>query len=179
MPQHRRAAVRISVVLTLVLVLAACGDASPSPSPSASPISTAPDLSAIACATADPSGVGELTGAWSGSRGGVYYVRQVGDCVWWFGTEIEDIEPGVTGQPGFANVASGRVMGLYVVVEWADVPLGDIANGGGLTFFYDNVNGTLTLIEQRGDGLPFGDEVLTRIDPNASPDPSASASPSP
>ena len=46
-----------------------------------------------------------------GSEGGVYYIRQVGDCLWWFGTELRDIEPGLTGQLGFANVASGRVDG--------------------------------------------------------------------
>ena len=119
-------------------------DASPSPS-DAAPTVTTPDLSAIACATDDPTGVGELTGVWSGSAGGVYYIRQVGDCVWWFGTEIEDIEPGLTGQPGFANVASGRMDGALVEVECADLPLGDVRGGGGLTFVYDVANRRLLL----------------------------------
>ena len=39
----------------------------------------------------------------------MYYIRQVGDGVWWFGTEVSDIEPVLTGQRGYANVASGRV----------------------------------------------------------------------
>jgi hypothetical protein len=135
------------------------------------------DLSAIACATDDPGGTGELTGAWSGSRGGVYYIRQVGDCVWWFGTELKDIEPGVTGQPGFANVASGRLHGTQLDLEWADVPLGDILNGGGLTFVYDAENGTLSLVQQRGGGIPYGDEVLTRIVPGESSGATPSGSP--
>ena len=84
------------------------------PSPGGGASSTATDLSVIACATDDPEGVGELTGAWRGDEGGVYYIRQVGDCVWWFGTEIDDIEPGVTGQGGFANVASGRMVGSQI-----------------------------------------------------------------
>jgi hypothetical protein len=109
----------------------------------------------------------------------VYYLRQVGDCVWWFGTEIDDIEPGATGQPGFANVASGRLDGIYLVLEYVDLPLGDVLGGGGLTFFYDEANSQLTLIEQRGDWQPFGDSVLTRFVPPASPDPSERASPSP
>jgi hypothetical protein len=178
-----------AILLALALALAGCVDLAPSPSaggtsssaapPTAGASTTAPDLSVIACGTDDPTDVGELTGAWSGNDHGVYYIRQVGECVWWFGTEIVDLEPGLTGQPGFANVASGRVDGSQVVVEWADVPVGDILGGGGLTFVYDDQNGTLTLIEQRGDWVPFGGSVLTRIEPTASPGASASASPDP
>jgi hypothetical protein len=168
----------VLVVLTLTLALAACGDIAPSPS-NADPSPTTADLSTIACATGDPEDVGELTGAWSGNEGGVYYIRQVGDCLWWFGTEIEAIEPGQTGQPGFANVASGRVDDSTVEVEYADLPLGDVLGGGGLTFVYDDENGTLTLTEQRGDWIAFGGSVLTRIEPNASPDATPSASSSP
>ena len=183
--------------LTLAVALAGCGgdvaspsarddSASPAPSPaSPSPSSdagegtTVADLSAIACATADPAGVGELTGAWRGDDTGVYYIRHVGDCVWWFGTELEDIELGPTGQPGFANVASGRVAGVRIDVEWADIPLGEILNGGGLTLIYDEENDQLVLTEQRGEGIPFGATTFTRIVPNASPDatPRESASP--
>ena len=47
-------------------------------------------------------------------------------------TELEDVDLGATGLPGFANVASGRVEGAAVDVEWADIPMGDILNGGGL-----------------------------------------------
>jgi hypothetical protein len=105
----------------------------------------------------------------------MYYIRQVGDCVWWFGTEVREIERGVTDQRGFANVASGRIVGTQVDLEWADVPLGSTVNGGGLTFIYDGERGELTLAEQRGGREAFGGSVLTRIDPPANP----SASPSP
>lgn len=178
------------VVLLVVVALASCGGdaASPTaprasalatPSPSAGSVSAATDLSAIGCATDDPADVGELTGAWTGNDGGVYYIRHVGECVWWFGTEVDEIEPGATGQPGFANVASGRMVGTQVDLEWADVPLGNILNGGGLTFLYDEANDTLTLTEQRGGGQEFGGTVLIRIEPPASPaaSPSPSASP--
>jgi hypothetical protein len=159
--------------LSLTLVVAACGLTGPNPPAASNPASSAPspaiDLSAIACATADPRDVGELTGAWQGSDRGVYYIRQVGDCVWWFGTELDDIERGVTEQNGFANVASGRLDGTRLEVEWADLPMGDILGGGGLTFMYDAENGQLVLTEQRGDWQPFGGSVLTRIAPSASP----------
>jgi len=114
---------------------------------------------------------------WAGNDSGMYYIRQVGDCVWWFGTEVRDVELGPTNQRGFANVASGRIVGTQIDLEWADIPLGDTVNGGGLTFVYDASSDQLTLAQQRG-GIPFGGTVLTRIDPTkspaASPNPSAS-----
>jgi hypothetical protein len=112
---------------------------------------------------------------WKGSEGGYYYVRQVGDCIWWFGTDVRAIEPGLTDQPGFANVASGRRDGDRIDLEWADLPLGDTLGGGGLTLVYDAQNDQLTKIEQRGDWLPFGATTFTRIAPAVSP--SASVSP--
>ncbi len=178
MAERCRTAARLSVVLPLTLALAACGNTTPSPS-IAEPSTTPTDLSAIACATDDPTDVGELTGAWSGSTGGMYYIRQVGDCVWWFGTEVDDIAPGLTGQPGYANVASGRFDGSIVVAEYADVPLGNVLGGGGLTFAYDDESGTLTLTDQRGGWQAFGDSVLTRIDPQRTFAPSPTESPAP
>ena len=169
-------------LVVLVSAIAACGNDAPSPSTvdaaSAAP-ETAADLSAIACATDDPTDVGELSGAWLGSEGGVYYIRQVGDCLWWFGTDVDDIQPGQTDQAGFANVASGLVDGNRIEVEWADLPLGDTLGGGGLTLVYDAEKDQLTKIEQRGDWLPFGATTFTRIEPVSSPaaSPSQSASP--
>jgi len=183
----RRSAATALVVLLTTMALAGCGGdaASPTASAGATPSpgenggTPVTDLSAIGCATEDPTGVGELTGTWEGNDSGVYYIRQVGDCVWWFGTEVVDIEAGATGQAGFANVAAGRMVGTQIDLEWADVPLGNILNGGGLTFVFDVAADTLTLTAQRGDGLPFGGTVLTRIQPEASPDASPSAPASP
>ena len=137
------------------------------------------DLAVIGCAEGDPTDEGELTGAWAGNDSAVYYVRQVVGCVWWFGTEVRDIELGPTSQRGFANVASGRIVGSQVDIEWVDVPLGYTVNGGGLTFIYDEERGELTLVEQRGGGIPFGGTVLTRIPPDgtSSRAPSATATP--
>jgi hypothetical protein len=172
-----------TVLVVLVLTVAGCGNDAPSPTAADDSATaardSAADLSAIACATADPDDVGALTGAWQGSEGGVYYIRQVGDCVWWFGTDVHDIEPGLTDQSGFANVASGRVDGDRIELEWADLPLGDTLGGGGLTLVYDADKDQLTKVEQRGDWIPFGATTFTRIEPGASPhaSPSQSASP--
>jgi hypothetical protein len=137
------------------------------------------DLSAIGCARDDPADEGELTGAWAGNDTGTYYIRQVGECVWWFGTEVREIEPGATDQRGFANVATGRMVGAQVDLEWVDVPLGNSVNGGGLTFIYDEELGELTLAEQRGGRQPFGGTVLTRIQPDATSSPTPGATPTP
>ena len=177
------------VVLLLVLALGGCGSDAPSPSAPAGSATATPsaagsgmamtDLSVVGCARNDPADEGELTGAWAGNDAGIYYIRQVGDCVWWFVTELRDIELGPTSQGGFANVASGRIVGTQVDLEWVDVPLGYTVNGGGLTFIYDEEGGELTLAEQRGGRLPFGGTVLTRIQPDAtsSATPSATATP--
>ena len=183
-----RVAVARLVLLALGLVGCDDGTASPTlreasgpsnPSPGASTSAAAIDLSVIGCATDEPADVGDLTGAWQGVNTSVYYIRQVGACVWWFGTELVDIEPGRTGQRGFANVASGRIVGAQLHMEWADLPMGDILGGGGLTFVYEAETGRLRLVQQRGDWQPFGDAELTRIEPGAAPDatPSESASP--
>jgi hypothetical protein len=184
--RRRRSAATALVVLLATVAMAGCGGAAASPTPAASAGATpssgeegstaVTDLSAIGCATEDPTAVGELTGTWQGNDSGVYYIRQVGECVWWFGTEVRDIQPGVAGQGGFANVASGRMVGTQLDLEWADIPLGNILNGGGLTFVYDTTTNTLTLTEQRGGGQAFGGSVLTRIEPEPSPDASPGAS---
>ena len=166
-------------LFTFALAVAGCGANAASQSAASSPGADASatainDLAAIGCATADPEDVGALTGAWSGDDGGVYYIRQVGDCVWWFGTEVADIEPGKTGQSGFSNVAAGRVDGTEIELEWADLPLGNILGGGGLTVTIDEGGDSLRVTEQRGD-WGAGLKSLTRIKANATPSASPSA----
>ena len=165
MPSRRAIALLVS---TLTLALAGCGVEATSPSltPSARAGTSNIDLSAIACASNDPTGSGDLTGAWSGDDGGVYYIRQVGDCVWWFATTIEDLTSGLTGQGGLSNVASGRIQGTHVEVEYVDLPAGETpAGGGGLTLVYDAENDELAITEQRGDWLHYAASTLTRIEP--------------
>jgi hypothetical protein len=172
-------------MLLLAGAVAGCGttlerspaENGPLPSPSPGDGMAVTDLSAIGCARNDPEDEGELTGAWAGSDTGTYYIRHVGDCVWWFGTEVRDIAAGATGQRGFANVASGRIVGTQVDLEWTDIPLGNTVNGG--TFIYDEERGELTLADQRGGRQPFGGTVLTRIQPDATSSATPSATPTP
>ena len=195
MPLERMANIRPGgaaavALFTLALAVAGCGanaasqsagadstSAASSPGVAAS-ASTITDLAAFGCASDDPEDVGALTGAWRGDDGGVYYIRQVGDCVWWFGTDVARVEPGRTAQQGFSNVAAGRVDGTEIVVEWADVPRGSILGGGGLTVTINEDGDSRSITEQRG-AWGFGAKSFTRIKANATPDASPSASAGP
>ena len=57
--------------------------------------------------------------------------------------------------------------GTEIVLEWADVPMGNILNGGGLTLVYDEQNDQLVITERRGDGEPFGATTFSRIEPDS------------
>jgi hypothetical protein len=175
LPSRRAAALLVS---TLTLALAGCGlfATPPSPSTSAPDSTNEIDLSAIACATDDPDGSGELTGAWSGTDGGVYYIRQVGDCAWWFATTLDNLTSGRTGQLGLSNVSSGRIQGTHIEVEYVDLPAGEApGGGGGLTLVYDPENDELEITEQRGGWLQYAANRLTRIKPAATPEASPSS----
>jgi hypothetical protein len=74
---------------------------------------------------------------------------------------------------------AGAWSGTEIVVEWADLPLDNVLGGGGLTLVYSEENDQLAITQQRGDWQPFGATMLTRIQADASPDASPSASASP
>lgn len=160
------------------------GDASPSATGAVSPTgagrSPAPTASGTTgqtgCSTdaiADDSG--PLTGVWDVDDLGLYYLRQMGDCVWWFGTSLREVGEG--NQDGFANVAVGRVAGDMLHLEWADVPLGGILGGGTLTLEIMEGGDELRKIAETGTG--FGGVTWTRrvaggASPTAGPSPSPS-----
>ncbi len=185
MTSRRRTGSHSRIAVLVALAIAGCGaplesspkETSPAPPPSDSTDDGTPatDLSAIGCATDDPDDVGELTGVWAGNEGGVYYIRHVGDCVWWVRDRAEGDRTRNDGPGRVCERRQRRMVGPRIDLEWADVPLGDILGGGGLTLAYGAAHDQLTVTGQRGDWEPFGASVFTRIDPDASP----SVSPSP
>lgn len=60
----------------------------------------------------------DLTGVWSCDDGGIYYIRQLGNIVWWDGEKDE-------ANSGWANVARGTISGDTVTLDYADVPEGN------------------------------------------------------
>ncbi|HWH36676.1 MAG TPA: hypothetical protein VNT28_02745 [Candidatus Limnocylindrales bacterium] len=80
----------LAVAALLALVLVGC-DAVAGPTPPAV---------AQACTPLDLAGPDgrpvDISGAWSGNDGGVYYIKQIDSCVWWSG--LSDFEGQVPGQ---------------------------------------------------------------------------------
>ena len=82
-----------------------------------------------------------LTGTWMANDGGMYFLRQIGDALWWLGLSGGVLHPGLQ----FCNVFDALVTGSTVSGEWSDVPRGATAG-----------RGTLTL-------RPAGDDQLLRV----------------
>ncbi len=62
-----------------------------------------------------PSSNVNLTGVWDCDDTGTYYIRQIGNIVWWDGDDPNG---------AWANVAHGTIDGNTITLEYADVPEG-------------------------------------------------------
>jgi hypothetical protein len=108
-----------------------------------------------------------LTGVWHGNDGGTYYLRQIGNVVWWIG-----LNGGNDGRI-YSNIFKGTIttMAPYRDViegEWVDVPRGTIMNSGKLVVDIDD--GTTRSYLSKISGA-FGTTIWTRVDaPNTTPD---------
>lgn len=68
----------------------------------------------------------DLTGVWNCDDKGVYYIKQVGTDVYWYGEE-----KGIS--PRFGNIAYGKINGDIVTLKWVDIPKGTTKALGELT----------------------------------------------
>lgn len=104
----------------------------------------------------------DLTGSYWAQPDGGYYIRQVGNQIYWFGEnrgcEIDPQSNDVTcADPSiWANVAYGTINGNTIDVNWADVPKGKSMNSGTAKLIVSNAppfsNGTLILTVQQQTG---------------------------
>jgi hypothetical protein len=103
----------------------------------------------------------DLTGAWAGDDGGIYYLRQLDSFVWWSGMSGRAGTPDRLGLE-WSNVARGVVTGVSVDVNWADIPRGGIRDGGTMKLsVQDDGTGNTRIVkvsEQSGD---FGNRTWT------------------
>ncbi|NJM68682.1 MAG: hypothetical protein HC851_24970 [Acaryochloris sp. RU_4_1] len=95
-----------------------------------------------------------LTGVWVGNDGGIYYVRQKGAEIVWFGEGCAN--PGVV--PAFANVFQGSISGSNFGGQWADVPYGNNIGSGTINLRAVNPN-RIERVTQTGG---FGGSVWER-----------------
>jgi hypothetical protein len=72
-----------------------------------------------------------LTGNWSSNDGGTYYLRQIGNNIWWYGESGD-------GGKRWSNVFRGTISGNKIIGHWADVPKGSILGSGEMTLSISN-----------------------------------------
>ncbi len=84
----------------------------------------------------------DLSGTWIGDDFGIYYVRQIGNDVWWAGFSSEspygraDLHRGLI----FTSVFRGTLTGNQLVGSFVDVPKGQMLTSGPLTLTVINGN---------------------------------------
>ena len=76
----------------------------------------------------------DLNGVWKNNDGGYYYIRQIGNTIWWSG--MSNNGAGTT----WSNVFKGTLNGDVVSGDWSDVPRGSILSFGqiSLRVYYTN-----------------------------------------
>jgi len=90
----------------------------------------------------------DLTGWYWAEPEGQYYIRQVGNQIYWFGENHFD-------PPIWSNVAYGTINGNIVDVNWVDVPKGLTMGSGTVTLIVNwqmegNLTPRLTVQQQTG-----------------------------
>lgn len=65
----------------------------------------------------------DISGVWTCDDGALYYIRQIGPDILWYGEAA-------AGTHFFANVAHGRLDDGYLRLTWADVPRRGHADAG-------------------------------------------------
>jgi hypothetical protein len=99
-------------------------------------------LCLIFCCGSIACGPKTLTGSWIANDNGMYYVRQIGNDVWWVGFSSEsqygvgDIHRGLV----FTNVFHGTVSGNTITGNFVDLPKGQMSSYGPLTLTWNQVN---------------------------------------
>ncbi|MBF2067510.1 MAG: hypothetical protein IGS39_24300 [Calothrix sp. C42_A2020_038] len=91
-----------------------------------------------------------MTGVWNCDDGGVYFIRQVGNQIWWYGQSSD-------GGQTWSNVFQGTITGSRIVGSWADVPKGSIRGYGEMTL---RISGGR--IQKISGGENFGGSVWRR-----------------
>lgn len=144
--------------------------ASPTQSASTPPAATAsarPVVAAICTPTPikfDPKRI-DLTGAWAGDDGGIYYVRQRDTVVWWNGMSSRDGTPADLGRD-WNNVGRGEIKDLTLIADWVDVPRGGIDGYGTVGFKIGaDSAGNIQLTKTSDEGAGRGDTLWTRCEP--------------
>lgn len=150
----------IFIVLSagLLFALGACqAGVAPSASPTAittlpAPTANAPTSAPIALYRCefralawDGTSAIDLTGTWSVDDDGVYYLRQLGDQVWWLGMSGLG-RPFELRGADWTNVYRGTLSGDTITGTYADVPQGKIQDNGPVVLKLTPTPGGISLV---------------------------------
>jgi hypothetical protein len=104
-------------------------------------------VSATVTCSASTSTKIRLTGTWSANDGATYWIRQIGNCLYWtgFSGPLDSASMGKS----FSNVYFATVGSVSVKGSWADVPRGATKNSGTLTL---RIRSTRVLTKLRSTG---------------------------
>lgn len=93
----------------------------------------------------------DLTGDWNCDDGGMYYIRQFGTTIWWYGEHDPN-------NPDWSNVMRGTISGNTISADWTDVPKGSIMQYGTLNLNIES-NNRISAVSKTGG---FAGSVWTR-----------------
>lgn len=159
---------RIGSIALIALGVACTGPAAlgaPTQAPTGSPVTSTTDCPDIDLRS--PSGERiDLTGTWEtereGNRAGIYFVRQIGECVWFAGGLPRPGGTTAGGPLGFVTVVfQGRAGADFLITgSWVDVRyegVGTPGSGGNITLQieFGQQPGNLRLVYIGGSGQPF------------------------
>jgi hypothetical protein len=138
---------------------------------STSPVvsSPSPEVGAVCTITPvkfDPNAKVDLTGAWAGDDGGVYYVRQRDNVIWWNGMSRRNYPPAVLGRE-WNNVGRGEIDDdLTIAADWVDVPRGFIDGYWTVNFKIGaDGAGNIQITKTSETGTGRGDTTWKRCEP--------------
>ncbi|MHC9540462.1 MAG: hypothetical protein AB9903_13175 [Vulcanimicrobiota bacterium] len=95
-----------------------------------------------------------LTGTWTAGNLGVFFIRQIGNEVWWLG-EDDPV------QPSWCNVGHGTVTDRTLTVDWIDIPKGTSRSRGTVVINIAHSN-RLEVVSQKGG---FAVKEMTKSKP--------------
>jgi hypothetical protein len=90
-----------------------------------------------------------LTGVWKGQDRSIYYIKQLGNDIFWIGMSPDD---GKT----WANIFVGKYNGDIISGKWVDMPRGKVGGFGTLTLKVSQEGDILFIHKIGSTGSPFG-----------------------
>ncbi|MDA1567911.1 hypothetical protein PDK93_17765 [Bacillus cereus] len=101
----------------------------------------------------------DLTGIWQGNANSHYYIREIGDAVWWLGLADNNDYGHRPFDHNFVNVFTGIRTDNYISGSWSDIPRGYTYNSGILEFQF--FSGALIRNSETGG---FGEYLWLPVD---------------